>query len=77
MGKVFKIDPAYKIIPKRDFSVGSGIKYKRIEVSDRVALDLMLTDYFDDSTHLVTTTEKENQILLRNLRMLKAGKLKF
>jgi hypothetical protein len=37
----------------------------------------MLTDYFDDSTHLVTTTEKENQILLRNLRMLKIGKIKF
>jgi hypothetical protein len=77
MGKVFKIDPAYKIIPKRDFSTGANGKYKRVEVSDRIALDLMLTDYFDDSTHLVTTTEKENQILLRNLRMLKIGKIKF
>jgi len=77
MGKIFKIDPAYKVIPKKDFSAGSDGKYKKVEVSDRVALDLMLTDYFDDSTHLVTTTEKENQILLRNLRMLKAGKIKF
>ena len=29
MGKIFKIDPAYKIIPKKDFSAGPGGKYKK------------------------------------------------
>ena len=75
LGNLFPIEDGYKKLPKKDLKNNT---YTWARVSNAVALDVRLTDYFDefDSNNL-KTTEADNALFLLNLRKYKAGQIKI